>query len=256
MKKLLSRPEISHLYKYCPSGLDRLKSVITRSELYFPDPSQLNDPAEAKPKLAKLSLEKICSFLHNMFILNNPNLPPDLYQQNKAQIEFNVSRFGSQKILEEMSKTLNAEFSTFRIYSMSKRSDNMSLWARYASNHRGYCLEFSNSGLFTAAREVIYGDTVDFDPTDPDQRNAYILFQKTLDWQTEEEVRLVTPRGTLPIIKFDPNLLTRIIIGQYMPDKKINMIRKWANVRSPLLTIVRAEYNEFEHKINFIPIPL
>jgi hypothetical protein len=256
MKKSLSRPDVSHLYKYCPTGLDRLKSVITKSELYFPTPSQLNDPAEAKPKLAKLSLEKICSFLYNMFVFNNPSLSKDLYQQTKAQIEYNGSRFGSQKLLEEMPKILNAEFSTLRIYSMSKRPDNMSLWAKYASNHKGYCLEFSNSGLFTAAREVIYGNTVDFDPTDPDQRNAYILFQKNLDWQTEEEVRLVTPRGTLPIIKFDPNLLTRIIIGQYMPDKKINMIRKWASLRSPVLTIVRAEYNEFEHKISFIPIPL
>ena len=256
MKKLLSRPEISHLYKYYPSGLDRLKSVITRSELYFPDPSQLNDPAEAKPKLAKLSLEKICSFLHNMFILNNPNLPPDLYQQNKAQIEFNVSRFGSQKILEEMSKTLNTEFSTLHIYSMSKRPDNMSLWAKYASNHKGYCLEFSNSGFFAAAREVIYGDIVNFDPTDPEQRNAFFLFQKTLDWQTEEEVRLVMPRGISSIIQFESNLLTRIIIGQYMPDKKINMIRKWTSMRSPKLTIVRAKYDEFEHKLNFIPIQL
>jgi len=256
MKKSLSRPDVSHLYKYYTGDLDRLKSVITKSELYFPNPSQLNDPAEAKPKLAKLSLEKICSFLHNMFILNNPNLSPDLYQQNKAQIEFNVSLFGPHKILEEMSKILNAEFSTFRIYSMSKRPDNMSLWVKYANNYRGSCLEFSNSGLFTAAREVIYGDTVDFDPTDPDQRNAYILFQKTLDWQTEEEVRLVTPRGTLPIIKFAPNLLTRIIIGQDMPDKKINMIRKWASLRSSALTIVHAKYNEFGHKINFIPILL
>lgn len=237
MKKSLLRPNISHLYKYCPSGLDRLKSVITKNQLYLSTSSQLNDPAEAKPKLAKLSLEKICSFLYNMFVLNNPGLSTDLYQQTKTQIEYNGSLFGSQKLLEEMSKTLNAELSTLRIYSMSKRPDNMSLWAKYASNHKGYCLEFSNSGLFTAAREVIYGDIIDFDPADQDQRNAYFLFQKTLDWQTEEEVRLVAPRSTLPIIQFDPTLLTRIIIGQYMPHKKINIIQKWASLRSPKLRL-------------------
>lgn len=153
-----------------------------------------------------------------------------------------------------MSKALNIEFMTVRIYSMSKRPDNMALWANHADNHKGYCLEFSNSGLFTAAREVIYGDIVDFDPTDPDQINAYFLFQKTLDWQTEEEVRLVAPRGTGPIVRFDSNLLTRIIIGRHMTDMEINVIREWSNLRSPKLTVVRAEYDAFERKLNFNPI--
>ena len=254
MNRSLSRPVESHLYKYSPCDLVWLKPVITRSELYFPNPIELNDPAEAKPRLAKLFLEKICSFLYDVFVLNNPGLSPDVYQRNKAIIEYNGSRFGPQELLKEMSKALNIEFMTVRIYSMSKRPDNMALWAKYADNHKGYCLEFSNSGLFTAAREVIYGDIADFDPTDPDQINAYFLFQKTLDWQTEEEVRPVAPRGTEPIVRFDFNLLTRIIIGQHMTDMEINVIRKWSNLRSPKLTVVRAEYDAFEHNLNFNPI--
>ncbi len=255
MKKTLSRPVEFHLYKYSSCNLDWLQPVITRGELYFPTPAELNDPAEAKPRMAKLSLEKICKFLYDMFVLNNPGLPTDAYRLTKAQIEYNGARFGSQELLKEMSKALNTEFITVRIYSMSKRPDNMALWAKYADNHKGYCLEFSNSGLFTAAREVIYEDTTDFDPTDPDQINAYFLFQKTLDWQTEEEVRLVTPRGGKPIVDFDPNLLTRIIIGQQMSDANINVIREWADLRSPKLALVRAEYDTIEHKLNFNLIP-
>ncbi len=134
---------------------------------------------------------------------------------------------------------------------MSKRADNMALWAKYANNHKGYCLKFSNSGLFAAARVVNYGNIIDLDPTDPQQINAYFLFQKNFDWQTEEEVRLVAPRGSEAIVGFDPNLLTRIIIGQHMPDAEMNVIQKWSNLRSPKLAMVRAEYDAFEHKLNF-----
>ncbi|GAI90314.1 unnamed protein product, partial [marine sediment metagenome] len=173
------------------------------------------------------------------------------YELAKAQIKHNGVRFGSHVLLREMSKSLNTELEALRIYSLSKRADNMALWAKYADDHKGYCLEFSNSGLFAAARDVSYGNIVDFDPTDPKQINAYFLFQKTLDWQTEEEVRLVAPRGSEAIVGFDPNLLTRIIVGQRMPDAEVNVIQKWSNLRSPKLAIVRAEYDAFEHKLNF-----
>lgn len=255
MKKTLSRPAVSHLYKYSSCKLDWLKPVITKSELYFPTPDELNDPAEAKPKLAKLSLDEICDVLYDMFVINNPGLPAKTYQFTKAQIEYNGARFGPDVLLKEMSKALHAEFMTIRIYSMSKRPDNMSLWAKYADGHKGYCLEFSNSGLFSAAREVDYLNTNDFDLTDPNQRNAYFLFKKTLDWQTEEEVRLVTPRGAKSIINFNSGLLTKLIIGQHMSDVNIKTIQKWANLRSPKLPLVRAEYDTIEHTLNFNPMP-
>ena len=154
-----------------------------------------------------------------------------------------------------MSQILHTELETVRIYSMSKRPNHMNLWANYADGHKGYCLEFSNSGLFAAAREVSYGDVVDFDPTDEEQIKINLLFQKTLDWKTEEEVRLVLPRSSESRIQFDPNLLTSIIVGQHMPDAEINVIQEWSNQRSPKLSIVRAEYDVFEHNLNFIPFP-
>ncbi len=256
MKKALTQPTVSHFYKYSSCKIDWLKPVITKNEIYLPTPDELNDPAEAKPRLAKLPLDKICDFLYEMFVANNPGLPTKTYQFTKAQIEHNGARFGSDVLLKEMSKALHEEFKTVRIYSMTKRPDNMALWAKYADNHKGYCLEFSNSGLFSAAREVDYINTNDFDPTDPDQRNSYFLFEKTPDWLTEEEVRLVTPRGAKSIINFDPNLLTKIIIGQHMPETNIKTIQELANLRYPRLALVRAEYDTIEHKLNFNPIPL
>ena len=53
-----------------------------------------------------------------------------------------------------MSELLNAELEGYRIYSLSKRYDNLNLWAKYAADHSGYCLEFANEGpLFEHAKE-------------------------------------------------------------------------------------------------------
>lgn len=32
---------------------------------------------------------------------------------------------------------------------MTKRWNNLSLWAKYAADHTGYCLEFLNEGLYS-----------------------------------------------------------------------------------------------------------
>ena len=181
MSKPLLRPVESHFYKYASCNLDRLKPIITRNELYFPTPNQLNDPAEAKPRLSKLSLIKIHLFLYDMHVINYPDLSSEDYQEVKAQIEHGCIQFGSLVLQKEITRILHTELETIRIYSMSKRPDNMSLWAKYANVHKGYCLEFSNSGFFATAREVSYGDVVDFDPTDIEQSKANFLFQKTLD---------------------------------------------------------------------------
>jgi DUF2971 family protein len=61
---------------------------------------------------------------------------------------------------------LHRELADLHIFSMTKRWDNMSMWAKYADNHAGYCLEFSNAGLFAAACEVEYGDVAAIDVTE------------------------------------------------------------------------------------------
>ncbi|HUU30147.1 MAG TPA: DUF2971 domain-containing protein [archaeon] len=220
----------------------------------MPTPAQLNDSSEAKPKLANTDLDRIIEFLFKNFVTNNPGLSNEDYQRERRNIEKNGRRLGAAVLRKEMSRILNAEFETVRIYSMSKRYNNMSLWTKYAADHKGYCLEFSNAGLFSAAREVTYRETADIDVTDPKQINEYFLFHKTNYWSTEEEVRLVFPRGHMPTVNFDPKLLTRIILGRKMIEDDVRVIMDWAYKRPQKLPVVRAEYNEFEQKLNLIKV--
>jgi hypothetical protein len=67
-----------------------------------------------------------------------------------------------------LTQSLNAELEGYHIYSLSKPYDSLSLWAKYAAGHSGYCLEFANDGpFFEYAKEVEYGDFALMDLTGP-----------------------------------------------------------------------------------------
>jgi hypothetical protein len=100
---------------------------------------------------------------------------------------------------------------------MSKRYDNLNLWAKYAGDHSGYYLEFTNERpLFENARDVLYTDSlVEMDVNNPDHKNGLWFYcKRRSDWSNEEEVRLVLPRGKGSKVKIDPRWLKRLILGK------------------------------------------
>jgi hypothetical protein len=230
----------SYFYKYSsPDHLEWLKVIILEHELYLPSLNQLNDPTDGRPKLAPLSEDQMVSF---MFKAN-----PTLSRTGQEMIRCNVRRHGPEVLLRMMSDLLSAELEGYRVYSLSKRFDNLSLWAKYAADHSGYCLQFANEGsLFEHAKEVTYGDSMQMDVTNPEHRNGYWFFCKRQEWSNEEEVRLVLARGKGSTVKVDPNWLTRLILGKNMTDAHRKQIREWAKERKPELTVVNACYDQLD----------
>jgi hypothetical protein len=236
----------SHLYKYSsPEHLERLKVIILEHELYLPNLAQLNDPADGRPPLAPMSGDQMVSFLRSDFVRRNPGLPLAALEKEAIVIRHNVQKHGPEVLRRIMAKLLNKEMEGFRIYSLSRRYDNLSLWAKYASDHSGYCLEFANEGpLFTHAKEVIYGDSTLMDVMNPEHRSGYWLFCKRQEWSNEEEVRLVSKRGQASRIKIDPHWLKRIILGKNMSEDHRKLVREWARQREPELAVVSAYYDQ------------
>lgn len=249
-----SRPTEKYLYKYFSNNnLKYLKAVILDNELYFPKVDELNDPAEGKPKLRKINKEQLIAFLVKSYVLNNPYLSVNDYEKAKAIIVFNCNKFGEEILLKYMSEYLNSLFSKYRIFCLSKRYDNMSLWAKYANNHKGYCLEFMNDGFFKLAHEVTYTDEItELDLANDEKINSFFLFTKNNDWRNEDEVRYVSPLIFEPPYKFEPLLLSKIILGKDMSDYDETQIQDWAKQRIPKLNVVKASYDEFEHKLNLL----
>ena len=63
-------------------------------------------------------------------------------------------------------------------------------------------------------------------------------------------MRLVLPRNDgRSKVRFDPNRLTRIILGRNMSEDRKNHIREWATQRRPELTVLNAYYDPVERTI-------
>ena len=174
----------SHFFKYSSAAhLEWLKVMMLEHELYLPSLTELNDPTDGRPKLALLSEEQMVSFLHNAWCKNNPHATISTQTREEAIIRYNVQLHGCATLTRRMSIILNAELKDYRIYSLSKRYDNLALWAKYAADHSGHCLEFVNEGpLFEHALEVIYGDSIQMDVTNPEHRSGYWFFCKRQEW--------------------------------------------------------------------------
>jgi hypothetical protein len=242
----------SHFYKYkSADNLERLKPLILDHLLYIPSVAQLNDPADCRPKLAPLTDEEMVAFMFRGYIQSHPTIPLDELARQEPIIRYNVQKHGLEWCMRESSALLNAQLESFRVYSLSKRFDNLSIWAKYAADHTGYCLEFENKGpLFTEhVFEVIYGQSAPFSLIDSEKRDARFLVYKKPDWSNEEEVRLIRARGSGPEVTIEPHWLTRIILGERMSPENQKQIRGWAESRQPKLIVVQAFFDTFHHEI-------
>ncbi len=245
-------------YKYSslatPEHLERLRVIIQEHELYLPNVDQLNDPADGRPRLAPLSIEEMSYFLYQKLVQRSPHLSRAELDEEKAIIYYNVKLHGTKRLHRNLTEILHSELKDYRIYSMSKRYDNLSLWAKYASDHSGYCLEFVNQGpLLQSARDVMYEDSLQMDVNNPDHTNGFWFFCKRPEWNNEEEVRLVLPRGRGSKVKLDPSWVKRLILGKNVTEQNEQIIRAWARQRVPDLPVVKAHYDTVEQKIKLVP---
>lgn len=241
-------------YKYSSLAsaehLQRLRIIIQEHELYLPNLDQLNDPADGRPRLAPLSEEEMSRFLYEKLIQRNPYMSHAQLDREKAVIYYNVSRHGTKVLHRKLTEILHAELNDYRIYSMSKRFDNLNLWAKYAGDHSGYCLEFANEGpLFEKARDVLYEDSLQMDVNNPTHTNGFWFFCKRPEWSNEEEVRLVLPRGMGSKVKLEPGWVKRLILGKDISEHNEEVIRAWARQRIPELPVVKARYDAVDQTI-------
>ena len=117
----------------------------------------------------------------------------------------------------------------------------MSLWAKYADDHTGYCLEFANIFELDVTTATAADDVVP------------LFVRKTTDWSNEEEVRIVSPAIEQPCIPFEPTLPTRITLGKDTNAGHREQIRRWADIRDPALPVVHAEYDAVKQNLRLIP---
>lgn len=246
----------THWYRYQTCArLDWLKPLLLNHEIYFPTATQLNDPAECRPRIKEAPPRDLARFMVRMWSNSNPRASLAERADVFRKAHEGILQQGPAWMREEITKELHSTSTKTRILSLSKRWNNMGLWANYADDHRGYCLEFANVEMFAGrVKEVVYGDSIDLDVTSPTvvPDSLVLFYRKTKDWNTEEEARIVGPTIASPFIKLDPSWLTRIILGKEMKPDHRRQICEWARLRTPPLVVAQATYDTLEQTLRLV----
>lgn len=234
-------------YKYGTfSKMERIKPMLCERKFYFSSPSQLNDPSDCRNVIKDHTAEEIEQFLIET------NRHGDT--RGDAFIKQGIKQFGVATLLDEMSKRFNKIMDTrYGVFSLARRPDNMGLWAKYADDHRGYCLEFSDLADFSYVYEVIYSDKTPIAlnlETDPSQ--ADFLFTKSWEWSNEEEARILSSH---PGIQLLPRQSLRgIILGEFCDEVSEKNVVEWVRECDADIEIKKAKFNSGKQKLEFLAI--
>lgn len=249
MVRRLIKANGTHLYKY-GSNLVYLKEMLLENKVYFARHSQLNDPRELKPVLADLTKEEIIAFLLE--------LHPNPSEKIKVETIYGLNTFGQEAVMEKLREVLYKELDQrFGVYSLTNRVNNMALWAHYGNDHKGYCMELQNAGLFSLAHDVIYEKlqirklSTPIDHKKMSREFCEDLFTKAVEWNYEEEVRIVLRPG---FHFFTPEVLTSVMLGKDMPDEHIRQIAEWVSQRKLSVVLKKARYNSANQQLESLMV--
>jgi hypothetical protein len=237
-----------HFYRYGSGDYpERLEALMLHNAMYIPSASELNDLRDVRPRLHRPLRPEWVAFMKSLSEKGLALVPPE---EHARRIDDIVDSLGIDEMLDIASRMAHDMMTKFRVYSMSKRWDNLSMWEWYASRHRGYCLEFANAEFFHPAREVVYDNSFVMDISDEAHRTANWFFYKSPDWSNEEEVRLVLPaRLGGPVFKMPPGLLTRVILGKDVPTADVERFRTWGTRTAPPLPVVTTKWDPFQLRL-------
>jgi hypothetical protein len=188
---------------------DRTIEEIAENYIFFPNRESLNDPFDASPSLVYLTNKpKDVSNLYNLVLKSIP------VKKAKEFVEANYDHIKFQEFAKEKVKDFILQFG---IACFSTHYLNLPLWANYANNHKGLCLQFNidfDKDFFSSIGLVKYVDElkkIEFSPFDEESATDMIFFRKANNWSHENEIRLVKEvKGKL---NYKRKALRNVIIG-------------------------------------------
>lgn len=211
-----------YLYKY--RTIDSLKEFyLGKSEAYFAKFSSLNDPYEAYANYAtEYSDEDWKAIFRKLgtpsyawtFLLDTIHSNPD-------------------KMHHIIRNCIDAGTAEAGVLCLSAENDNPLLWAFYADEGKGVCVEFDieqDPCFFLLPKQVSYSnDVVSLNYMKEQERAMEPLYHKSSKWAYENEYRVIKP-GFIGARAFNKKSLTGIIFGYAVSKEKIDSIINEANV--------------------------
>ncbi len=234
--------EIKYLYRYRPINEYTIKSLI-HNELYFASPVSLNDPFDSKVNVF-YEPKKEEDWLR--WIENHYKEPQEKKYYTQQLRDVGINKFGKDfnKYIIDNRRSAVAHLG---IVSLTSNEKHILMWSHYADSHKGLCFGFETcigKELHLHFKEPLRyypAYPVEYQLELPSQVNMFsedrenlVKFLKTkhLDWQYENEYRLIIPTEKyqgMRNMKFEKHILKKVIFGLDISSDNKKMIKEIVN---------------------------
>jgi len=192
----------------------------------------LGDSAEHDRDFETLKCENF--FASSYESLNDPwDAPRNFIDHDSIKyLPTSLSRKLASEILEKIDG--------FGVYCLSTENTSPLMWAHYASNWRGLCIEYAYDkkeffeelrktypqDIFIAALPMKYPATtthinaIDLVKINPLVAATHLFGQKKIDWGYEKEFRLIFNKSGL--LHMPPSMISKVYLGHAMEPKQKN----------------------------------
>lgn len=140
--------------------------------------------------------------------------------------------------------------------------DDILMWSHYTDGHKGLCLEFDPTKeitLFGQALKVRYSydyPSVNIINIGEPEEFRKALLTKSKHWEYEQEWRIVKPKdeGGQGIHRFQPELLTGVILGALISPEDKDKVLNWVKNYPTNITLYQAKISRTKYQLDIEPI--
>lgn len=219
------------LYKYRIFNTYSIDSLITK-KIWVSKPGDFNDPFDCPATWLTLTVtSRVATKDHNRLDQALRAAAHGYIQWDDWRLdELKKTAYKTVNSTERLSYEQVEEIKNMGIYSLSKTADDVLMWAHYADEHKGFCIEYDMIDKSEGEFEFV---SVDYDvterfkifaDTDIDKLRREASRLKANQWKYEQECRLIYKEGNKAYS--EPYLISSIIFGLRMPDSYRQAIRR------------------------------
>jgi hypothetical protein len=255
------------LFKYRsafnPSGEENLhtRKMVIEGEIYFANPLDFNDPFDC-PTYASLKGrdDDVLAVLEQMSKQRFPEMS-DVDVRADARKRLLRYQQDSDFQREFEAQTLSDHHASRGVFCLSEECVSIPMWAHYADQHRGICLEFDLRRIqqaFPPTSKVKYPPAVNaYNAMDTflssDEVAVMSLSQSFLtkapEWEYEQEWRIIS--DSVGTKNFPKDCLISVILGCRAPKECEELVVSWMRERQTPFAIRRAVANISKMRLDF-----
>jgi len=228
------------LYKYMTKG--GFERFLSNGKLLFAKRDMLNDPFECAACVdTQNSYEEWCNFLRSN-------------QVNPFEVPKFARMMTTNKVYakESIMSAINVRENLDGFLCLTASCDNLLMWAHYANDHKGVCLEFDvtkDLDTFYFPKKVEYKpELISYNYLRDQAKAAETLFRKSPDWEYEQEYRVLKING-YGLREIKRAALTSVVFGCRMKEEDRLELTETLHKKGYHPLLKEAKQSETEYKL-------